>query len=309
MFLNQWIRQVATRGCLIAFLVAAGPSYGQHKVDDTPQSRPSGQAQQLPTQSVLSTAAAEKEVVKPDWNNLNCAHAKSHDEADLCEQRRMANAAEQTVRLNWIQIGVAVVGFGLVMWNLFYVRKGTIASITAANAATVAAEAAKTSVEVASATAKTELRAYLGVKHGFVRKSPDDRVLGSIEIANQGQTPAHNVKRFVEMAILDVGHSTFEPPAQELGSWVIGPDAFWTLSKEIVISSADLAEISKKKKTIFLWGRVTYEDIHRQLRTTEFRYKLGQEVHEWQDTRATVGAVKVFLGWTLDPISEGNHST
>ena len=37
----------------------------------------------------------------------------------------MAKAAERTVDLNIIQIAVAILGFGLVVWNLWYVRKGT----------------------------------------------------------------------------------------------------------------------------------------------------------------------------------------
>lgn len=81
--------------------------------------------------------------MEPAWNELKCSEAKSHEEADLCEQRRMAKAAEPAVYLNIFQIVVAIIGFTFVIWNLGYVRKGTNAAVNSANAAIRAAEAAE----------------------------------------------------------------------------------------------------------------------------------------------------------------------
>ena len=181
---------------------------------------------------------------------------------------------------------------------------------TTANAAVASAGAAQAAVAHASQTAHRELRAYLGVKDGFVRAPNGNRAVGEVDIPNQGKTPAHNVNRFFEMALLDVDHSSFEPAPQEPGSWVIVPEAYWTLRKEIEITPQQLVEIRAKKKTISLWGKITYDDIYgEELRTSEFRYKLAEEIHEFREISGQFGVVDVFVGWKLDPTPEGNRST
>lgn len=136
MSLGNWLHRLAVGGVALA-LVVGGVSYAQ---DDQSQDRvtPHSEKAQPKPEPPLPIAIhgpvrveLEKEV-EPNWHSLKCDQAKSHDEADLCEQRRMAKAAERTVDLNAVQILVAVVGFGLVCWNLYYTRLATSAAVAAA---------------------------------------------------------------------------------------------------------------------------------------------------------------------------------
>jgi hypothetical protein len=54
---------------------------------------------------------------KPDCND-----PKDREDADLCEQRRMAQAAENSLFLSTIQIFLGIAGSGLLLWTLFYNR-------------------------------------------------------------------------------------------------------------------------------------------------------------------------------------------
>lgn len=99
----------ALGGILVA--LATGLHAQDHR-EQQPQATPAQQAQERPQPPLPITITApvrverEKEI-EPDWNSLKCSEAKSHDEADLCEQRRMAKSAEDAVLLNKIQIAVA----------------------------------------------------------------------------------------------------------------------------------------------------------------------------------------------------------
>jgi hypothetical protein len=89
----------------------------------------------LPVTVVGPVSIDREQTVEPDWNKPECSGAKSHDEADLCQQRRMAKAAEDTVLLNKIQIGLGLVGACLLFWTLYEGRRAGNAATRAANAA------------------------------------------------------------------------------------------------------------------------------------------------------------------------------
>jgi hypothetical protein len=76
-----------------------------------------------------------KEPAKPDWANPECNKPKDHDEADLCVQRQMAHTARYSLYSNYFQIGLGVIGAGLLLWTLRYTRRATEATAVAANAA------------------------------------------------------------------------------------------------------------------------------------------------------------------------------
>lgn len=134
-----------TRAVLVALLTLgiAGAAWAQ--------ATPNGQATQPPAADQTKQTGApapplpvriegsvrlerEKEV-EPDWDKLKCGEAKSHDEADLCEQRRMAAAAERTVTLGWWQVGLSAAGFLALLYTLRLSRRATNAAV-AANAIT-----------------------------------------------------------------------------------------------------------------------------------------------------------------------------
>lgn len=125
--------------------------HAQDKAQQEPQTPPAKQTQQqpapppspLPVRIEGAVRLEREQSVEPDWDKLKCGEAKSHDEADLCEQRRMAKSAEDSVFWNRVQVAVAIVGFGLVLWSLYYSRVATRAAVSAA----VTAEKAMFEVE------------------------------------------------------------------------------------------------------------------------------------------------------------------
>lgn len=84
-------------------------------------------AMMISTASVDTTAADEIEWSTPPL----CSAPRSHDEADLCEQRRMAKAAETTVLINWFQLVASILGVAFVLWSLREARKSTDAAVRA----------------------------------------------------------------------------------------------------------------------------------------------------------------------------------
>jgi hypothetical protein len=76
-----------------------------------------------------------KEPAKPDWANPECNKPKDHDEADLCVQREIAHTAQNSLYSNYFQIGLGVIGAGLLLWTLRYTKRATDSAVVAANAA------------------------------------------------------------------------------------------------------------------------------------------------------------------------------
>jgi hypothetical protein len=140
MSLSNRLQSVAVRGCVIATLAIASASYAQDNREQKPETSPAQQTQERAKPSIPITITApvrverEKEV-EPDWDKLKCGEAKSHDEADLCEQRRMAKAAEDSVLLNKIQIGIGVLGLLALLITLRLTRRSTDAAVAAATTA------------------------------------------------------------------------------------------------------------------------------------------------------------------------------
>ena len=167
-------------GC--SWLGSAWPVYGGQR-HDAPDAN--GKAQDAPL--AVRVLSMPGEVVKAEWRNPDCANPKNHDEADFCEQRRMADTAGETYWLNWGQFVLGFVAAGVLVWQLVLTRR-------AVGAAVDAAKSAEAAVEIASLNAERELRAYISCKK--VRFDPlrnGGTARAHLTIVNAGQTPAHNL--------------------------------------------------------------------------------------------------------------------
>lgn len=198
--------------CLVVLLL---PLTALHAQDDArqkpeaaaPQQNQNTSSQPLTVRITGPVRLEREKEIEPDWSRLKCEEAKSHDEADLCEQRRMAEAAEQTVLLNKIQTLVGFVGFALVAWNLWYVRQTTLAAIQATK---ITGESAATSAQAAEAAiaaakeARQQNEVMLAAQRAFLsivdvqvsRLAYEDGPLAEVEytIVNNGTTTAMNVR-------------------------------------------------------------------------------------------------------------------
>lgn len=149
------------------------------------------------TKRMTLTPRAEREQSsrqsKPKNYLPDCAQPKNRDEADLCEQMRMAEAAKDTVRVgNW-QVGV---GIGAAIVSCL----AAIFTAWAAYAASQAAKASERSVDVARDALVASQRAWIKRDRIFFSaplEVRDDGLLHStvgFEFTNVGIAPALHVQ-------------------------------------------------------------------------------------------------------------------
>lgn len=133
----------------------------------------------------------EKEV-EPDWNNPKCGQTQSHDEADLCEQIRMAEAAKRTVYLNEWQLWVGLAGAAFLIITIFYSRKAAIGALAAA--------------EAAEATLVVSQRPWVRISRIHANAASLDgrgfNVDFSFRVENVGRSPATRVRIVTEAIYL-----------------------------------------------------------------------------------------------------------
>ncbi|WP_080507378.1 hypothetical protein [Rhodopseudomonas palustris] len=95
--------------------------------------------------------------VETAWDEPNCKTPKSHDEADLCQQIRVADAADVTLSYSRWQIALSVATVLGLALTVLYARNSTRAAI-------VAAKAANSSAVVAEEAFRRLERPYLYIK-------------------------------------------------------------------------------------------------------------------------------------------------
>jgi hypothetical protein len=144
-----------------------------------------------------------KEKNETDWGKPQCEQPRNHDEADLCEQRRMSKAAEDAVNLNEIQTGIGAVGALLLLATLALTIWGTRAAVKAANAAVKSSEIAERTalhierpyVFLGDMRAEYTVTQQLNMRNGLSGIMENQRYDGldaikfSYVIKNHGRTP------------------------------------------------------------------------------------------------------------------------
>lgn len=128
-----WLKEYLIRGCQIWVIWAAiclGQALQSVEAKPQPVTTEANRNQQNTFAPSGQTAQTERPAYKFD-----CSNPKNVGEADLCEQRRMANAAENT--LFWIrwQTWVGFLGIAGLVTSILYTRKAAVGAIKAAKAA------------------------------------------------------------------------------------------------------------------------------------------------------------------------------
>jgi len=222
----------------------------------------------------LKTAS---EPVEPDWKNPKCANPQSHDEADLCEQRRSANAAEDVVFLNKIQIALGVVGAAFLFWTLYLTRVSARATVDAANA----------SAKMAKALPALE-RAYLFEKVSdldlawFNDADLEERLLMGLRthdgpasgfaFVNHGKTPAiiKSIAYGIECSTNPTEPRYDESPPLQSRIVASGKGVGYRVEAKGSSSEEDGAAIKAGKLLIAVSARVVYDDIFGDEHETRF---------------------------------------
>lgn len=194
MFSRNWLHSIAVRGCTIlalTFVFSAGVSHAQNNAG-TPAQQPN-QQQAAPTPPPV----VQQPIAEPDYYKIACEAPKDHDAADLCEQRRMAKAAEESVW--WARLQTWLGGFGLI---------GVVITLAFTAVATKAA----------SRSARTAERALTDLERPFVYVSIPESGLGMFgdgrgsyeralvfECVNLGRTPADLLDIVDDFVEIDTG--------------------------------------------------------------------------------------------------------
>lgn len=149
-------------------------------------------------------------------------------------------------------------------------------------------------------SAEKQLRAYVGVKHGFIRivkLTNSTRALAELKIVNSGQTIAYNVRLVLEVHVRDEGSTAPHTASKDVETYLL-PGFVWEV-EQATPSGVDIAEfttdISKRRKHILVWGAVTYDTIDGN-KTSEFRFTQGS---------AVLGDGGSLIGWNVIPTAGG----
>jgi hypothetical protein len=198
-----------------------------------------------------------------------CNPAYSKDDDDLCQQRRMAKAAERAANIAFWQTIVGSVGALLLFPTLWYAARS-------ARAAADAAHAAEQSVAVAQETAQRQLRAYLNYDQATIIDFTSDRPLLQVSLKNYGHTPAYDVRFRIGIGIVPIRtRESSSPPLhdewQQFG--VVAPQAPVIMHR--TLTDPDIPHATRRAITagvagIFVAGEVEYTDAFTQKRMTRF---------------------------------------
>ena len=273
------LSHVALRGCLITAILL--PAIALNAADEPRQPAVVAQPEKQP-EATQPSPPDDKKLTPEEYRNP-CGPTDRPDVADLCEQRRVAEATEQSVKWAERQFWASVGGiFGLLV-TIYFSARATRAAITAA-------KAAEANVTVAAKTAKRQLRAYVSLFGATVDWLQHNRTICiKIHVRNTGQTPAYGVQHVNDITIGDPD----SPGA---------PDQTLVLREaEGAVSSIDLGagtplvyphfspvldiilfdDLMKRRKPLYIQGEIRYHDIFRNtLRHTRYRMMLSKNTND-----------------------------
>ena len=272
---RDWLRSAIERCLIIAVCFLSLDSHAQNNPHQDNQIRKVEKDARdlignLPIWTVIPDAIDwKKSHAEVDWRNPRCNEAQSHDESDLCEQRRMAKAAEESLTLNKIQIVIGISGFIALLLTIRLSRKATLAAIAAADAADAA-------VKTAQQSAALELRPYVSLSDFNWQwlSGPDDpNKIVSWRLVlvwkNSGQTPAKNVRTWLSVDTFDLTESPAGIDYPDKGNFLsagnpLGPGQ--TLGSRVEVPLENFVAAWEKTKALYYWGWVEYDGIDTEMR-------------------------------------------
>lgn len=247
----------------------------------------------------------------PDLYAEACYKAKDHEAADLCAQWRAALAAEKAATesrraTTWSIIAaglslLTVIGLIVSIWQTFgalgEARRGNLIAQRANARATRQAIAniaetknaiaiAERQANIAEDTAERQLRAYVSPSVAWLDVSDDGHVVGHVHTKNYGSTPAINERHWISLWVekfpLRV-ELTDAPDDFQMGSAVLGPGGHHEMAHSLPnpICENIKAEIREGRVAIYVYGKITYDDIYGEPHESRYIYFCtGKEAFE-----------------------------
>ena len=206
----------------------------------------------------------------PGKYQADCTTPQNREEADLCQQWRVAKATEEAVALAdaqwWLsvwQLAVGVVGTGVVTLALIYTRKATEAAVKAA-------EAAQRSVDTQVRLEQPLLRVSR-IATPFDDENPYQAII--FEVENLGKTPAVLLRWTASCeAIPSVPVKPEYDVINEVRGTIVRQDE---PIKHLTAFLSDASDDAVRSRThaLFFWGYFEYEDVFGRTRRTGFAYR------------------------------------
>ena len=255
----------------------------------------------LPASAALAIADSLKRIAAAQDAQAkggDSAEEKQDKKADLRAQEDMAYWARWMFFANLGSLAFTIAATVLLAFTFKQTRRATYA-------ARQSAAASKQAVRVSRHSAEQQLRAYVGVKHGFIRivnLTNSTRGLAELKIVNCGQTIAHNVRLVLQVDVRDDESIAPHTASIDTQGIYLLPGFVWDVD-QATPSGVDIADfatdISKRRKHILVWGEITYETLG-GTKTSKFRFKQGLPVPGEGDSP---------IGWNVVPTAGGNEAT
>lgn len=250
------------RGCLIAAILIATCTAGSKAQDH-------GEAGAAPHSIGEQALSSISDIKTPDIYQPDCDRPAQREDDDLCQQRRMAKAAESSLYWGKVQFVAGLAGTAGLLVTIFL-------SIKATRAAVRAAEIAEVSVATSRDTAQRQLRAYVCFDGATTKTNPgmEGGFAVSVHIKNTGLTPAYGLSQWAKIALEEFPLKKEFPPHEPKfkDSGVFGPQgrAIIAPTFERKLSHEEIDAILQQKKAIYVFGAVTYRDAFKEDRFTRF---------------------------------------
>lgn len=165
------------------------------------------EAQQNDASPTLPAVSEEQEQASPADYARHCERPQTREEADLCQQWRMAEATEELTTLAERQLVATYWEIGALIGTLVL---GTIAVIVSINSARAARDQVALSVQTLIADQRAWIGADLEIES--VETDADSIGIGVIaHIRNIGKTPAHGVHTSIGIFVQDDSHDVDAP--------------------------------------------------------------------------------------------------
>lgn len=207
---RKWLPALAIMALFGAACLNAAASPPPDKAEQQSQAPEADDSVEAPPSSV-----PEVKLIEPDWSNPNCEKPQDDKEADLCQQRRMADAAEETLIWNKVVAGTGIATAILLIYTIALTRRSV--------------KTADQSVSIARDSAERQLRAYVSAKGititAFAAGQPPAITL---QIHNSGETPAIAVNARVAIRFSIPSNELLVQPIAKID----GPKSQGSLNKE-----------------------------------------------------------------------------
>ena len=246
----------------VGFFLLISESYAQ---SDT--NAPANRASEQPSQPAL--IFVQQELAETDYYKISCTKPQDHDAADLCEQRRMAQAAEDSVWWARVQAWLGGLGFAGILITLIFSGLGT----------RVAARQVRLSRQALIYTDRAFVYPFQ-VIWAAVKDVKTDKVQLwrlSIQWKNSGNTPTRHLRMWTNLS------AKTEPIPDDFSFPDLGTGDIPTFiaphntvdSVPLDLSLDDLELLIANNRHIYAWGWVEYDDVFERTprHRTEFCYK------------------------------------